>query len=141
MTVRATGRQPDFDLDMAIGRVGELWVRNIREVLECGRLEVKTDLKALQTGNLYVEYECRRKAGQAPSGLAETKAEAWVFLLHPEPLAIVVGVDVLRAVCRELYRVTNGNGTHPYRREETDGSHPTKGVIVPIRRLFKLDRP
>jgi hypothetical protein len=37
--------------------------------------EVKNDLKAYQTGNVAIEYECRGKA----SGLATTKADFWVY--------------------------------------------------------------
>ncbi len=40
-------------------------------------IEVKTDLKAKTTGNLFFEYQCNDK----PSGLTSTQADKWAILL------------------------------------------------------------
>lgn len=41
------------------------------------KFEVKTDLRAAKTGNLFFEYSCSDK----PSGLASTKSERWGILV------------------------------------------------------------
>jgi len=49
----------DFDLDLAVGQEGEALVE---QLLTGGTtVEVKTDLKWKDTGNLYIEYYSRSK--------------------------------------------------------------------------------
>lgn len=65
----------DWDLDLKFGQLHEGLVR----ALMCGEvsLEVKTDRRAHETGNVAVELSSRHK----PSGLVVTKAEYWAFVL------------------------------------------------------------
>lgn len=121
-----TARQPNWDIDRQIGEHAELWVSDIRRSFERGTVEVKNDTKALSTGNLYVEYECRRRGAYVPSGIATTKADAWVFVVKQDEFAIVFATDALRQIC----------STPGIRKaEEKDGSHPTKGYLLPMRFL------
>lgn len=125
---RARGYEPRFDLDYEVGSQGELWTENIVDALAHDRVEVKTDQEALRTGNLYVEFECLGRGGWRRSGIAITQAEIWVFVLQPQGLALVITTDLLRRAAREHY---------PDRvRECTRGSHPTKGVVIPISLLI-----
>lgn len=122
------GYEPRWDLDAEIGRQGAFWVADVAEALKRGSVEVKTDEIAHRTGNVYVEFECLRRGQYRPSGIATTEAELWVFVLHRYALALVVATDFLRPVAREVWR-------DGHVRECTRGSHPTRGVVVPISRL------
>jgi hypothetical protein len=118
-----TSRQPNWDIDREIGEQAEVWVSDIRKAMERGALEVKRDTKAMSTGNLYVEYECRRGGVYCASGIQTTKADAWVFVVVKDELALVIETVALRKLCgKPGIRIA----------EETDGSHPTKGYLLPM---------
>jgi hypothetical protein len=53
-------------------------------------IEVKTDFKWINTGNLYVETECWYMSTNSwqPSGLSVTKAEYWAFVLADSVLMV-----------------------------------------------------
>lgn len=123
------GYVPDFDLDYEIGRQGELFTVDIVEAFQRDAVEVKTDEQASRTGNVFVEYECRRRDGWHPSGIATTEAVAWVFVLVRDSLMLVIDTNHLKAVARECHK---RGQTRPCSR----GSHPTRGVVVPIRSLI-----
>lgn len=119
--------EPRWDIDKARGDAAEKWVSDIRAGLEGdASIEVKRD-KALSTGNLYVEYECRGK----PSGIATTKADLWVFVLDLDHFAIVISTERLKALARSFYRAGRIG-------ECVVGSHPTKGVLIPLDRVMRL---
>lgn len=84
----------DFDLDLSVGHEGESLVN---ELLTGGKtVEVKTDLKWKDTGNLYIETSCwsHNKNTWYPSGLDATKADYWAFVL--EGATLLVPTDTLR---------------------------------------------
>jgi hypothetical protein len=85
----------DFDLDLSVGHQGESLVN---ELLTGGKtVEVKTDLKWKDTGNLYIETLCwsHNKNTWYPSGLDSTKADYWAFVL--EGATLLVPTDALRS--------------------------------------------
>lgn len=126
----AQGYQPDFDIDMKVGAQGELFVANIIDSLgQRGMVEVKYDARYLDTGNVYVEYECRRRDGWQKSGISTTKAAFWAFVLGMDTFCFIISTDTLKSAVRDRWD-TN-------RRELTRGSHPTKGVILPVDWLAK----
>lgn len=125
----ADGFEPRFDIDAAYGRQGELFIGSVISALRDGSAEVKTDAQSLRTGNLYVEMRCWRRGQWRKSGLATTTAETWSFVLGTTGLALVVAVDLLKSIAGDLWRAGRVA-------EERDGSHPTKGVLVPIARLI-----
>jgi hypothetical protein len=118
----APGYEPNFDIDFAVGQQGELFMTHVLRSLGTERIEVKTDQMAGQTGNVYIEYECRGRQ----SGIATTKAEFWAWVL-PGDVLVVARVALVREVARAYFRAGR---THCPR-----GSHPTKGVLVPVGRL------
>ena len=59
----------DFKYDLKIGQVKE---KQLAEILNDKTIEVKYDLKALETGNIYVEYQSRGK----PSGISTSEANS-----------------------------------------------------------------
>lgn len=126
----AAGRNPDWDLDWEIGRNGELLVVDLIQSLKDGaRIETKTDMYAMRTGNFYVEYRCRYFGQYKPSGIAVTTADVWALVMATE-VAVFAPVDRLKAVARYYHaqgRIRNGG---------LNGSHPTWGVLLPVSTLL-----
>ena len=84
----------DFDLDLSVGHGGEALVN---ELLTGGKtIEVKTDLKWKNTGNLYIETVCwsHNNSEWYPSGLSTTKADVWAFVL--EGTVLLVPTQILK---------------------------------------------
>jgi hypothetical protein len=129
---QADGYEPRFDLDLAWGEQGQLFVEDIATAISRGLVEVKRDGRWHQTGNLYAEYKCRKVTGEwARSGIAATDATVCAFVLGDTEVALFVPTELLRQFMREAYKKSTW-----YRIEERDGSHPTRGVKVPIREFF-----
>jgi len=122
------GYEPKWDIDMALGKKGEEKVLGMLDGINAGKIEVKTDARASETGNLFVEYECRGK----PSGIETTKATAWVFVIDGGGIATIVDIDVLKFLYGKLKESSK------YRRDMNRGSHPTRGVIIPLTKLHSL---
>ena len=72
----------DFRHDLELGQVGE---KALGEIFSNKKIEVKTDLKAHQTGNVFVEYSSRGKK----SGIATTEADYWCFIVSNKQVAIL----------------------------------------------------
>jgi hypothetical protein len=119
------GREPRFDLDAEYGHQGEMFVRDVVAGMAEGTIEVKRDRRWVDTGNLYIERQCKRMGEYRPSRIETTAAELWAFVLGDTGCMLVVPTDVLRSEIR--------HGGHA---EETDGSHPTKGSLVSSQRLL-----
>jgi hypothetical protein len=86
----------DFDIDLSVGHDGE---NLVKELLTGGRtIEVKTDLKWKDTGNVYIETVCwsHNKEEWYPSGLSTTKAEYWAFVL--EGAVVMVPTETLKTI-------------------------------------------
>lgn len=72
--------QPHFDIDFQRGLVGERLVGTFLEALSGSKIEVKTDYRAAETGNVYVEaWQENRRGEWVKSGLNVTEAEWFVF--------------------------------------------------------------
>ncbi len=125
----ADGYEPRFDIDMEIGRQGEIFITSVIDAMKGGAsCEVKTDEKSAVTGNIYVEFECFRLGRWQKSGIATTEAEVWAFVLGSA--ALCIPTDKLKVLARLRWHAGG-------ERECTRGSHPTKGVIIPIPWLLK----
>lgn len=121
----AEGYHPDFDRDLAFGKQGEMFVARIQDALADQTAEVKTDAVALDTGNVYIEYAClRRGTTWEPSGIRTTQSTVWVFVIGV--VAVAAPTDALRHIVQTYWDRT---GWH---RSLERGSHPTKGLCVPI---------
>lgn len=118
-----TAAEPRFDIDLAYGQQGELLVASIVDSLRdgTGAIEVKSDRRWRDTGNVYVELECRRRGRYVASGLQTTTATLWAFVIGYPAVVLIVPTAMLH---EEVWRA----GTR--RAEETDGSHPTRGALV-----------
>jgi len=117
--------KPEFDIDIKRGKQGEMFVQDIVDAMSKGghRIEIKRDDMSQVTGNIYVEYRCKRRGAWAPSGISTTEAQVWVFVLDLGNLAVCISTERLRGLVKEAH-------SRGRKAEEKDGSHPTKGVLV-----------
>lgn len=120
-------RQPDWDIDL---RAGEASERLVVDLLTDDTLEVKHDHRAKATGQLYVETECLTRNGWMPSGICTTKASVWFFVLDEEEKVMVSISTVTLKDHVERFRARNPLCMNV-------GSHPTKGVGVPLAAVTK----
>ena len=65
----------EFDVSLSLGEQGEKWIENLIRGDGDTTFEVKTDLQAFDTGNIYLEETSWGK----PSGINVTTADYWVF--------------------------------------------------------------
>jgi hypothetical protein len=122
----ADGYEPDFDIDAAIGHQGELFTWKVIEALKDGSSEVKTDMMAVHTGNIYIECQCLRRGSWVPSGIVTTATEVWCHLIGNGILIAAPSEDVRRIV-RKLWKSPNEANASCKR-----GSHPTRGVLISV---------
>lgn len=74
-------KDSNWDLDLRAGLRGE---SRVADLLSLDTVEVKTDRKWVETGNVYIETMCYYKATDswAESGLSVSKATHWAFVLE-----------------------------------------------------------
>jgi len=135
----ADGYQPDFDIDLAVGAQGELYVASICDALRdgTGRVEIKTDEKATKYERIFVEYECKRFGVYVKSGIATTQAELWAIVIASDTV-LIVPTWRLKVAARRLLK----SAPRFFGKECVRGSHPTKGVVIPFKSLLtELFRP
>lgn len=128
----SSGYQPKWDVDLAYGRKGEEWVSGFLGSLVLGEpghltVEAKRDRQWLNTGNIWIEVECRRADGWQASGVMTSEADMWTLLLAD---CVLLGIPtrVLRRIATYAWDWQDSRGNHRMRSEEKDGSHPTHGV-------------
>ena len=113
----------NFEYDLKFGQMKE---KELADILENQKIEVKTDCKWKKTGNLAIEYKSRGK----PSGIATTKAEYWAFILDANGLTegiLIVPIAKLVVVAKHHY--VQGN--------IINGGENSDMVLVPIADLVK----
>jgi hypothetical protein len=109
----------DFKFDLKVGQTKEIELGNI---LNDKTIEVKFDLKALETNNVYVEYKSRNK----PSGISTTNSDYYCFAFGDT--FHLIETKSLKEKCRK-YLNTN--------RDKLGGDNNTsKGILLPINELF-----
>lgn len=122
----------DFDIDMARGMQGQLFVDNVQRMLKekTGQIEVKTDYWFATTGRWYIERECLSRGGNwKPSGIQTTKSKLWMLVAGRKPnlmlpFACVIGVLWLRRAVAVAVRSPANHKSCDY------GENPTRGVLV-----------
>ena len=94
----------------------------IRDRLLTGdKIEVKTDLQATQTGNVFIEYQSRDRL----SGLSTSKADYWAFLISNEQI-IIIETNKLKELCK----------TKGLRRVDGGDNNTSKGILIPLNKLI-----
>lgn len=110
----------DFKFDLEIGQVYE---KQLGELLG-KKIEVKRDFRALETKNIFVEYESRGKA----SGLATTESFYYCYFLS-DFHCVFIKTDKLKELCRRFVK-TN-------RDVKGGDSNTSKGILLPITIFFE----
>ena len=120
----STGYNPDFDVDLRTGALGEHLVGTFWEELQrTGTVEVKVDRGAWKTGNHYVETaQSSDGVTFRPSGINTTKARWWVVASPSDFGFVAVRTDVLKRLC-----VDARQAEQPIRDGKTNAS---KGRLV-----------
>jgi hypothetical protein len=109
----------DFRFDLKIGQIKE---EELHKILSNSLIEVKYDLKALETGNVFVEYESRGK----PSGIANTQSDWYCFAI--DDTFHFIKTKELSNRCRKYLKSS---------RDIVGGDENTsKGILLPIKELF-----
>lgn len=95
--------QPDFDHDFRRGQVGENLVNTFLADLQGKTIETKTDSRAWETGNLYLEtWQYRGDESQRyQSGINISKADYWCFASEKGNGFIMITAEALKEVIRE----------------------------------------
>ena len=109
----------DFKYDLKIGQVKE---KELGDIFKNKTIEVKYDLKALKTGNVYVEYSSRFK----PSGIATTTANYYCFCFGDT--YHIIETEILKNRCRKYFKTD---------RDKNGGdNNSSKGILLPLEELF-----
>lgn len=108
----------DFNYDLEFGEKAEDFVNKL--FTNGGKIEVKYDRKAHETGNLFVEVFSRDK----PSGISTTKANYWIFVIDKSQYAIILNIEKLKKLCRLKYK----EGGYVLGGDE----NTSKGILIPI---------
>lgn len=89
--------QPAFDIDYRRGLIGENLVGTFLESLAGSTIEVKTDFRAWETGNVYIETHQWREGETEPrqSGINTSEADWYVFAGPDAPGFIAIRRDDL----------------------------------------------
>lgn len=85
----------DFKYDLEFGVLnGETW---FHELVTGKKVEVKSDRRTIETGNVYIEYWSRGK----PSGISTTQSDYYVYKVGEEQ-AIIIATSQLKIKIKEL---------------------------------------
>ena len=110
----------DFKYDLKLGQVKE---EELGEIFNSKTIEVKYDLQALKTNNVYVEYFSRGK----PSGISKSIADFYCFCFGNT--FHLIETSTLKERCRKYL---NSN------RDKKGGDNNTsKGILLPLEELFQ----
>ena len=109
----------NFKYDLQIGNIKE---KELYDILTNKKIEVKFDLQAKDTGNIFVEYKLRGK----DSGITKTESDYYCFAfgdnLH------LIPTKNLKQICRKYYKT---------QRDVLGGDNNTsKGILLPIQDLL-----
>ena len=110
----------DFSHDLELGQKGENLLARII-LLKGNKIEVKTDLQATQTGNVFIEYKSRNKL----SGISTTEAHYWAFVISNEQI-IIIETNKLKILCK----------TKGLRRVDGGDNNTSKGILIPLKNLI-----
>lgn len=110
----------DFRYDLKLGQIKE---KELGDILNDKSIEVKTDLKAAETGSVFVEYESRGN----PSGISKTEADYYCFVVSKDSF-ILIKTEKLKEKCRKFLNTNldlNGGD-----------NNTSKGILLPLLQLL-----
>lgn len=129
------GNNPHFDIDLERGKVGENLLDTFLSDLSNGaKFEVKTDYRAWETGNFYIEtwqYRQPDASDKKVSGINVTKADWWVFASPVGSGFVAIKTTDLKDLIREI----NPRETRqPITNLDTNASI---GRLVPVKEVLR----
>lgn len=131
--MQASGYEPRFDFvaDLERGAVGEQNMHALIEAIRNGKFEIKTDYRAKDTGNFYIEtyqYNAHRRWA---SGVNVTESDYWGFDGGFGVGIVWIRIDALRELVETYAYRESRQGTF---NEVTNAS---EGVLIPVEKLFE----
>lgn len=125
--------EPRFDVDFTRGRVGEELVETFLADLAGKKVEVKTDYRIGETGNVYVEtwqYKNEDASDRYQSGINVSQAEYYCFGSPTGEGFVMVNTSALK----EFIRNTNPRETR--QPISTDKTNASIGRLIPLADLL-----
>jgi hypothetical protein len=93
------GYEPRFDVDFTRGLVGEDLLQTFLADLQGKKIEVKTDYRVAETGNVYVEtwhYSKEDESDKKQSGINVSESDYWCFASPTGDGFIMIKASVLK---------------------------------------------
>ena len=120
-------KNSDWDLDLRDGEAGE---SKLADLLHIDTIEVKTDRRWKDTGNLFIEEACFQQSTRmwAPSGITISKATHWAFVLDDSVL--IVSKNLLLDVIEEYGKPA----------ENKQMPNPSRGWLITPQQLINYPR-
>ncbi len=120
-------KNSNWDLDYRAGLTGE---SKVADLLHLDTVEVKTDRRWKDTGNIYIETECYYKVDDAwkPSGIRVSKATHWAFVL--EGIVLIIELYKLQDIVYKLGKAITCNIP----------PNPSRGYIIKPSQLIESIR-
>jgi hypothetical protein len=97
-------KEPHFDIDFARGKVGEDLAETFLADLQGKKIEVKTDYRVSETGNVYVEtwqYHKEDASDKKQSGINITHSDYYCFASPDATGFIMIKTEALKEVIKE----------------------------------------
>lgn len=124
---------PSFDADFSRGSFGEDLINSMPAMFQESKIEVKTDYRAIETGNFFVEYQQQnvRSFNWKPSGINVSTADYWAFVIPQNFAVYIISRKGLVELLRENWE-TYKHRSQPIKNEQTNAA---MGILVPVRDL------
>lgn len=125
--------EPRFDVDFSRGRVGEELVETFLADLAGKKVEVKTDYRIGETGNVYVEtwqYKQPDASDKYQSGINVSQAEYYCFGSPTGEGFVMIKTDALKKF------ITNTNPRETRQPISSDKTNASIGRLIPLADLL-----
>jgi len=120
-------KDSNWDLDLRAGLSGE---SRVADLLSLDTVEVKTDRRWIETGNVYIETSCYyvKSNSWELSGLSVSKATHWAFVL--EDTVVIVPTYRLKEAIGRIGKTITCNIP----------PNPSRGYLINVSSLIELVR-
>lgn len=124
---------PSFDADFSRGNFGENLINSMPVMFQESKIEVKTDYRATETGNFFVEYQQKNIYNNEwkDSGIKVSTADYWAFVIPQNYAVYIISRKGLTELLRDNWE-TYKHRSQPIMTVETNS---TMGILVPVRDL------
>jgi hypothetical protein len=107
---------------------------NLFNLIIKGKIEMKSHMQTLKTGNLFIEYQIDNKGDGVlvPSGLSKSEANFW--FLNIGDMGLFLSDEFLQWIFKHQDRLEIETKTN----EKTADDHIGHGLIIPFYRILEL---